>query len=121
MDKICNNVYLAAACIFLLQDAQNRVAAYALCQLFPDLPIQLVVTEPYSSLSFRWKEGDGLDNYVVFRNAKELCYNLSCLCKCYYGIFFNVVLYPLPFYWFSLFVLLAKKSLFVLMFSINTT
>ncbi|XVE67464.1 hypothetical protein DITRI_Ditri08aG0163400 [Diplodiscus trichospermus] len=40
------------------EDAQNRVAAFALCQLFPDLPVQLVVTEPYSSLIFQWKEGE---------------------------------------------------------------
>ncbi|OMO75195.1 hypothetical protein CCACVL1_16292 [Corchorus capsularis] len=43
------------------EDAQNRVAAFALCQLFPDLPIQLVVTEPYSSLFFQWKEGESLN------------------------------------------------------------
>ncbi|XWS55304.1 hypothetical protein CRYUN_Cryun10bG0163800 [Craigia yunnanensis] len=42
------------------EDAQNRVAAFALCQLFPDLPVQLVVTEPYSSLIFQWKEGESL-------------------------------------------------------------
>ncbi|XP_022748673.1 DExH-box ATP-dependent RNA helicase DExH7, chloroplastic isoform X7 [Durio zibethinus] len=42
------------------EDAQNRVAAFALCQLFPDLPVQLVVTEPYSSLIFQWKEGEPL-------------------------------------------------------------
>ncbi|XVE94165.1 hypothetical protein REPUB_Repub01dG0258300 [Reevesia pubescens] len=43
------------------EDAQNRVAAFALCQLFPDLPVQLVVTEPYSSLIFQWKEGESLN------------------------------------------------------------
>ncbi|XVF68240.1 hypothetical protein PTKIN_Ptkin10aG0189200 [Pterospermum kingtungense] len=42
------------------EDAQNRVAAFALCQLFPDLPVQLVVTEPYSSLIFQWKGGESL-------------------------------------------------------------
>ncbi|GMI87912.1 hypothetical protein like AT1G58060 [Hibiscus trionum] len=42
------------------EDSQNRVAAFALCQLFPDLPIQLIVTEPYSSLIFQWKGGESL-------------------------------------------------------------
>ncbi|KAK5841973.1 DExH-box ATP-dependent RNA helicase DExH7, chloroplastic [Gossypium arboreum] len=42
------------------EDAQNRVAAFALCQLFPDLPTQLIVTEPYSSLIFQWKGGESL-------------------------------------------------------------
>ncbi|MBA0823944.1 hypothetical protein Goarm_020637, partial [Gossypium armourianum] len=42
------------------EDSQNRVAAFALCQLFPDLPTQLIVTEPYSSLIFQWKGGESL-------------------------------------------------------------
>ncbi|KAM5573325.1 DExH-box ATP-dependent RNA helicase DExH7, chloroplastic-like [Rosa sericea] len=44
------------------EDAQNRVAAYALCQLFPDLPIHLVITEPYASLVVQWKEGETITN-----------------------------------------------------------
>lgn len=40
------------------EDAQNRVAAFALCQLFPDLPIHLVIVEPYASLVIQWKEGE---------------------------------------------------------------
>ncbi|XP_039015432.1 DExH-box ATP-dependent RNA helicase DExH7, chloroplastic-like [Hibiscus syriacus] len=42
------------------EDSQNRVAAFALCQLFPDLPTQLILTEPYSSLIFQWKGGESL-------------------------------------------------------------
>jgi tetrahydromethanopterin S-methyltransferase subunit B len=34
------------------------VAAFALCHLFPDLPVHLVVMEPYASLVTQWKEGD---------------------------------------------------------------
>ena len=44
--------------IFWLQDAQNAVAAYALYQLFPDLPIHLAITEPYASFVIRWREGE---------------------------------------------------------------
>ncbi|KAI3445599.1 hypothetical protein Pfo_002264 [Paulownia fortunei] len=40
------------------EDAQNRVAAYALHYLFPDLPVQLALSEPYASMVLKWKEGD---------------------------------------------------------------
>jgi ATP-dependent RNA helicase DHX29 len=43
-----------------LQDAQNRVAAFALHQLFPDLPIHLAIINPYSSLVLQWKQGNSL-------------------------------------------------------------
>ncbi|KAJ9158973.1 hypothetical protein P3X46_024509 [Hevea brasiliensis] len=39
------------------EDAQNRVAAFAVHQLFPDIPIHLIVTDPYASLILQWKEG----------------------------------------------------------------
>ncbi|XP_031390935.1 DExH-box ATP-dependent RNA helicase DExH7, chloroplastic [Punica granatum] len=40
------------------EDAQNKVAAFALYQLFPDLPVHLVITEPYASLVRRWMEDE---------------------------------------------------------------
>ncbi|KAI3977610.1 hypothetical protein MKX01_000523, partial [Papaver californicum] len=40
------------------QDAQNRVATFALYQLFPELPIHNLVTEPYSSFVRRFEEGE---------------------------------------------------------------
>jgi ATP-dependent RNA helicase DHX29 len=43
-----------------LQDAQNKVAAYALFQLFPDFPIHLLITEPYASVVMKWMEGESL-------------------------------------------------------------
>ncbi|EXB29033.1 ATP-dependent RNA helicase DHX29 [Morus notabilis] len=45
-----------------VEDAQNRVAAFALYHLFSDLPIHLILTEPYASLVFQWKEGDSSIN-----------------------------------------------------------
>ncbi|KAF9690290.1 hypothetical protein SADUNF_Sadunf01G0180100 [Salix dunnii] len=40
------------------EDAQNRVAAFALHLLFPDLPIHLAIINPYSSLLLHWKQGE---------------------------------------------------------------
>jgi len=39
------------------QDAQNKVAAYALYKLFPEVPVHLPVTEPYASFILKWMEG----------------------------------------------------------------
>ncbi|KAK2966090.1 hypothetical protein RJ640_025586 [Escallonia rubra] len=44
------------------EDAQNRVAAFALYRLFPDLPVHLLVTEPYASLILNWEEGQSSEN-----------------------------------------------------------
>ncbi|XP_022027581.1 DExH-box ATP-dependent RNA helicase DExH7, chloroplastic isoform X2 [Helianthus annuus] len=54
------------------EDAQNRVAAYALYQLFPDLPVHLMMTDPYASLVLQWLEGDlsgNVKNIEVDRRA----------------------------------------------------
>lgn len=43
--------------VLLFQEAQNRVAAFALCHLFPDIPVQFLITEPYATLVSKWEEG----------------------------------------------------------------
>ncbi|XP_057446913.1 DExH-box ATP-dependent RNA helicase DExH7, chloroplastic-like [Lotus japonicus] len=40
------------------EDAQNKVAAYALFQLFPDTPVHLPITEPYASFVIKLMEGE---------------------------------------------------------------
>lgn len=54
---------------FLSQDAQNRVAAFALCQLFPDLPVHLLIIEPYASLVIQWMEGVDLYSCSINHNS----------------------------------------------------
>ncbi|RID44875.1 hypothetical protein BRARA_I01640 [Brassica rapa] len=39
-----------------IEDAQNRVAAFALHKLFSDLPVHFAITEPYASLVLIWKQ-----------------------------------------------------------------
>ncbi|KFK40919.1 hypothetical protein AALP_AA2G060200 [Arabis alpina] len=43
-----------------IEDAQNRVAAFALYKLFSDLPVHFAVTEPYASLVLIWKQEESL-------------------------------------------------------------
>ncbi|KAF6171953.1 hypothetical protein GIB67_025839 [Kingdonia uniflora] len=42
------------------EDAQNMVAAFTLSHLFPELHIDLLVTEPYSSFVIKWQEEESL-------------------------------------------------------------
>ncbi|KAE8650533.1 DExH-box ATP-dependent RNA helicase DExH7, chloroplastic isoform X2 [Cucumis sativus] len=42
------------------EDAQNKVAAFALCHLFPDLPVHVALIEPYASLVMQWKAGESI-------------------------------------------------------------
>ncbi|KAF6147856.1 hypothetical protein GIB67_014436 [Kingdonia uniflora] len=42
------------------EDAQNMVAAFTLSHLFPELHIDLLVTEPYSSFVIKWREEESL-------------------------------------------------------------
>ncbi|KAG7585353.1 Helicase C-terminal [Arabidopsis thaliana x Arabidopsis arenosa] len=43
-----------------IQDAQNRVAAFALHKLFSDMPVHFAITEPYASLVLIWKQEESL-------------------------------------------------------------
>ncbi|XP_050211111.1 DExH-box ATP-dependent RNA helicase DExH7, chloroplastic isoform X2 [Mercurialis annua] len=55
-----------------VEDAQNRVASFALHQLFPDLPVHLIVTSPYASLILGWKEEElssKVENSIEDRRA----------------------------------------------------
>ncbi|KAL5704172.1 RNA helicase [Ranunculus cassubicifolius] len=40
------------------EDAQNKVAAYALHRLFTEYPVYQLITEPYSSYVMSWMEGE---------------------------------------------------------------
>ncbi|CAH9121887.1 unnamed protein product [Cuscuta epithymum] len=56
------------------EDAQNKVAAYALYQLFPDLPVHLSITEPYASIVLHWKAGECLANIVEDQEERRDCF-----------------------------------------------
>ncbi|CAA7028259.1 unnamed protein product [Microthlaspi erraticum] len=43
-----------------IEDAQNRVAAFALHKMFSDLPVHFAITEPYASLVLNWKQEEVL-------------------------------------------------------------
>ncbi|CAF2133734.1 unnamed protein product [Brassica rapa] len=43
-----------------IEDAQNRVASFALHKLFSDLPVHSAITEPYASLVLVWKQEESL-------------------------------------------------------------
>ncbi|OAY64742.1 ATP-dependent RNA helicase Dhx29 [Ananas comosus] len=53
-------------------DAQNRVAAFALYQFFPELPLNQMLVEPYSSLVLKWQKDEcssELDNEDIRRDG----------------------------------------------------
>lgn len=49
-----------------LQEAQNKVAAFALYQLFPDLPLCQMLEKPYSLFVEKWQQGEGTNIYLTF-------------------------------------------------------
>ncbi|XP_010414784.1 PREDICTED: DExH-box ATP-dependent RNA helicase DExH4, chloroplastic isoform X2 [Camelina sativa] len=55
-----------------IEDAQNRVAAFALHKLFSDLPVHFAITEPYASLVLIWKQAEllGIQSNEEERRAK---------------------------------------------------
>ncbi|KAL9256960.1 DExH-box ATP-dependent RNA helicase DExH7, chloroplastic-like protein [Drosera capensis] len=40
------------------EEAQNKVAAFTLYRLFPELPFHLLIMEPYASLIDQWEQGE---------------------------------------------------------------
>ncbi|KAG8082024.1 hypothetical protein GUJ93_ZPchr0014g47167 [Zizania palustris] len=48
-----------------VEEAQTRVAAFALYQFFADLPLRQLLIEPYASFVLRWQEGESLSTSRV--------------------------------------------------------
>ncbi|KAH9625552.1 hypothetical protein KSS87_023449, partial [Heliosperma pusillum] len=54
------------------REAQNRVAAFALCRLFPDMPVQFLISEPYASVLTDWEEGDSSNSIEDTLNGRRV-------------------------------------------------
>ncbi|XP_042415652.1 DExH-box ATP-dependent RNA helicase DExH7, chloroplastic-like isoform X3 [Zingiber officinale] len=55
-----------------VEDAQNKVASFALCQLFPDLPLCHMLLEPYSSFILIWQNGELPTNVEDDEDARRI-------------------------------------------------
>ena len=66
------------------QEAQSRVAAFALYQFFADLPLRQLLTEPYSSLVLRWQEGWCywfISSLLTFESSRVFVLHIACFHK----------------------------------------
>ncbi|KAJ8476961.1 hypothetical protein OPV22_020688 [Ensete ventricosum] len=54
-----------------VEDAQNKVASYALCQLFPELPLCQMLMEPYSLFVSMWLNDELPANLVENEDARR--------------------------------------------------
>ncbi|KAG0492302.1 hypothetical protein HPP92_005700 [Vanilla planifolia] len=46
------------------EEAQNAIAAFALCQLFPDFPFDKLLLEPYASMIIKWLQEDDFSTRI---------------------------------------------------------
>ncbi|GAB2283641.1 hypothetical protein Dimus_018144 [Dionaea muscipula] len=53
------------------EEAQNKVAAFALYQLFPDLPFHLLILEPYASLFELWEQGGSVNKFEECQEVRR--------------------------------------------------